>query len=551
MNALFLALDDGKAYFNIHTTAYAGGEIRGFLSHVPGDYNYNGVVDAADYVVWRQTFGDIGDGLAADPNNNNIIDNEDYTAWRENFGQRRTHSGEEAVRLLPPKSPNPLLSVVGAGLAAVPLSIRRASSRTPVRVLVQRLLRLCVVLAGQGEATVVFRCAVELGGERLGILGRERAVDRSRELLVLVHVDDIIRRRLSGAHTRRQVRPPRRHRRSQTPVRRLVPRPIPNLRQKFPRRRPSSSFVIVHEIEFLVIQIVVFFVGHGGFPSTKTGFQIPFEYRPLSAASSTNVSVPAACGLAQMPERPLLTARWTDLLLLNFAVPAEVIAGLAPPGTEPDLHEGQAYISVVGFQFQSVRLFGLPIPGHTHFNEINLRYYVKRIVGDEVRRGVVFVREIVPRRAVAIVANRLYNENYVTRPMRSVITMTGAELHPGDTVEYAWQSRSRLSAQPPLPFREGPGEGSPTRAPRHAGTTSPPASEHPLRSHHQVRSMSLSSNTTGATSAAATARRASTASPIRPGASRRPTTSPGTATYRPRTKRRWPSTSPRRLRMPS
>jgi uncharacterized protein YqjF (DUF2071 family) len=155
---------------------------------------------------------------------------------------------------------------------------------------------------------------------------------------------------------------------------------------------------------------------------------------------AVNQRLSAACGLAQMPERPLLTARWTDLLLLNFAVPAEVIAGLAPPGTDPDLHDGKSYISVVGFQFQNVRLFGLPIPGHTRFDEINLRYYVKRIVGSEVRRGVVFVREIVPRRAIAIVANRLYNENYVTRPMRTVITTTGAELRPGDKIEYGWSS---------------------------------------------------------------------------------------------------------------
>jgi hypothetical protein len=141
-----------------------------------------------------------------------------------------------------------------------------------------------------------------------------------------------------------------------------------------------------------------------------------------------------------MPECPLLTARWTDLLLLNFAVPVEVIAGLVPPGTEPDLHEGKAYISVVGFRFRSVRFLGVPIPGHTRFDEINLRYYVKRTVGSEVRRGVVFVREIVPRRAVAIMANRLYNENYVTRTMRSATTMTGTELLVGDTLEYSWGS---------------------------------------------------------------------------------------------------------------
>ncbi len=140
-----------------------------------------------------------------------------------------------------------------------------------------------------------------------------------------------------------------------------------------------------------------------------------------------------------MSERPFLTARWTDLLLLNFAVPPDVVATLAPPGTKPDLHDGQAFISIVGFRFQRVRVFDVPIPGHTRFDEINLRYYVKRVVGDELRRGVVFVREIVPRRAVAIVANRLYHENYVTRTMRSAISLAGSQLSTSDTLEYSWK----------------------------------------------------------------------------------------------------------------
>jgi uncharacterized protein YqjF (DUF2071 family) len=143
--------------------------------------------------------------------------------------------------------------------------------------------------------------------------------------------------------------------------------------------------------------------------------------------------------------RPVLTARWTELLMLNFPVPAEAIAPIVPRGTEPDLHDGQAYISVIGFRFHAVRLFGLPVPGHTDFPEINLRYYVRRHVGDVARRGVVFVREIVPRRAVAFSANWLYHENYITRPMRTTLQMLGPTLAPSDAVEYAWRSHRRDS----------------------------------------------------------------------------------------------------------
>jgi uncharacterized protein len=155
-----------------------------------------------------------------------------------------------------------------------------------------------------------------------------------------------------------------------------------------------------------------------------------------------------------MPERPFLTARWSDLVLLNFAVPVGAIAQIVPPGTEPDLHAGVAYISIVGFRFENVRILGLPIPGHTAFDEINLRYYVKYAAGDEVRRGVVFIREIVPRRAVALVANRLYNENYVTHPMRSTIRKQDVTLAVGDTAEYAWRTTIPLSG------RKEPGDGS-------------------------------------------------------------------------------------------
>jgi uncharacterized protein YqjF (DUF2071 family) len=151
--------------------------------------------------------------------------------------------------------------------------------------------------------------------------------------------------------------------------------------------------------------------------------------------------------------RPALTAFWRNLVMLNFSLPTNSVEPLCPVGTEPDLHNGQAYISMVGFRFEQTRLFGLPIPAHTNFDEINLRFYVRRIVGEEVRRGVVFIREIVPRRALALVANFLYNENYVTRPMRNQVVMAGSELAAGDRIEYQWLSKS------PRPCREPSGEG--------------------------------------------------------------------------------------------
>lgn len=139
-------------------------------------------------------------------------------------------------------------------------------------------------------------------------------------------------------------------------------------------------------------------------------------------------------------EHPFLTARWTELLMLNFAVPGEVIAGLAPPGTEPDFFGGQAYLSVIGFMFREAHFFGIGLPGHRQFEEVNLRYYVRRAVGNTVRRGVVFVREIAPRRLVAATARFLYNENYVTRRMRHSVARAGNTLAAGNTIGYEWQT---------------------------------------------------------------------------------------------------------------
>lgn len=140
-------------------------------------------------------------------------------------------------------------------------------------------------------------------------------------------------------------------------------------------------------------------------------------------------------------DRPFLTAHWRELLLLNFEVPAAVVAPYAPPGTDIDFHDGRTYLSIVGFRFLKARLWGMAIPGHRAFDEVNLRLYVRRVVGDEVRRGVVFVREIVPRWAVTAVARWLYGESFVTLPVWSDHRLAGAVPSPGDSVDYCWQTR--------------------------------------------------------------------------------------------------------------
>ena len=159
-------------------------------------------------------------------------------------------------------------------------------------------------------------------------------------------------------------------------------------------------------------------------------------------------------------KRVFLSAEWRDLVMLNYEVDPALLTCHLPPGTSLDSYGGKTYVSLVGFRFCSTRLFGrFPLPFHVNFDEVNLRFYVRRkteaevhgpeVPGVEARRGVVFISEVVPRRAVATSARLLYGENYRCLPMKhSIVTQ-----HSQTTREYQWRINDddhawcRLSAQ--------------------------------------------------------------------------------------------------------
>lgn len=149
-------------------------------------------------------------------------------------------------------------------------------------------------------------------------------------------------------------------------------------------------------------------------------------------------------GLSDVPPagmpRPFLTARWESLLLLNYVCPADLLIPLVPTGTQLDTWNGQLLVSLVGFLFADARVRGVPIPFHRRFEEVNLRFYVRRTLTDDtIRRAVVFIREFVPRSAIAAVARWAYNEPYVAVPMRHRRTLTRED---GGEVEYTWCHRN-------------------------------------------------------------------------------------------------------------
>jgi uncharacterized protein len=150
-----------------------------------------------------------------------------------------------------------------------------------------------------------------------------------------------------------------------------------------------------------------------------------------------------------------LTADWLDLVMLNYAVDPAILRKFVPNKTTLDSFDGATYISLVGFQFCRTKLFGsVAVPFHSNFEEVNLRFYVTHKNGGEVRRGVVFIAEVVPKQAIATLARVAYGENYKCLLMRHTISAQNSR----KTVSYEWQSRNKWckltaqeSAAPRLP----------------------------------------------------------------------------------------------------
>jgi uncharacterized protein len=153
--------------------------------------------------------------------------------------------------------------------------------------------------------------------------------------------------------------------------------------------------------------------------------------------------------------RVFLTAEWRDLVMLNYQVDASLVEKFVPAGTELDRWQDRIFLSLVGFRFLKTKVFGVSFPFHRNFEEVNLRFYVRRreaseindseikgseIKGSKLKRGVVFIRELVPRRAVAKIARVFYNENYLACKMsHRVETIRDTSM----AAQYAWKYGGR------------------------------------------------------------------------------------------------------------
>src|SRR4051794_21220834 len=130
-----------------------------------------------------------------------------------------------------------------------------------------------------------------------------------------------------------------------------------------------------------------------------------------------------------------LSARWENLIMANYEVEPHLLLPYIPKGVELDFYNNKTFVSLVGFMFKQTSLFKIPIPFLGTFEEINLRFYVKRVKGNNVKRGVVFINETVPYKVVAWLANKLYKEHYTAIPTKNEIEINIALKR----IKYKWK----------------------------------------------------------------------------------------------------------------
>jgi uncharacterized protein YqjF (DUF2071 family) len=136
-----------------------------------------------------------------------------------------------------------------------------------------------------------------------------------------------------------------------------------------------------------------------------------------------------------------LKANWENLIMANYEVDPSILKPFLPKGLELDFHNDKTYVSLVGFMFKKTSLFGIPIPFFGSFEEINLRFYVRRVEGEEVKKGVVFINETVPFKIVALLANKLYKEHYVSIPTKNTIDVAEHK-----HINYQWKMKDKWNS---------------------------------------------------------------------------------------------------------
>ena len=151
-----------------------------------------------------------------------------------------------------------------------------------------------------------------------------------------------------------------------------------------------------------------------------------------------------------------LSAGWQNLLMANYAIDPKILQPYLPCRVEVDEFNGIHYISLVGFLFTNTKLRGIAFPFHRTFEEVNLRFYVRYKEDGKWKRGVVFMKEIVPKKIITFIANKVYGEKYATHVMKHLWLETDSDLH----IEYQWKADNEwnyikaIAEKEPLEIKE-------------------------------------------------------------------------------------------------
>ncbi len=143
-----------------------------------------------------------------------------------------------------------------------------------------------------------------------------------------------------------------------------------------------------------------------------------------------------------MSPKKFLTGEWRKLIMANYSLDPLMLKKYLPAMTELDYWEGKCFVSLVGFMFKNVKVKGIKIPFHIHFPEVNLRFYVRYLENNSWKRGVVFINEIVPKPAIAFIANTIYKEHYSSLPMKYSWKNENDEL----VVSYQWKKNKKWNS---------------------------------------------------------------------------------------------------------
>jgi uncharacterized protein YqjF (DUF2071 family) len=136
-----------------------------------------------------------------------------------------------------------------------------------------------------------------------------------------------------------------------------------------------------------------------------------------------------------------LRANWENLIMANYEIDPSVLEQYLPKGVELDFYNNKTFVSLVGFMFKKTRLFGIPIPFFGSFEEINLRFYVRKVENRKIKKGVVFINETVPFKIVALLANKLYKEHYISIPTKNSIVISDHK-----HLKYEWKINNKWNA---------------------------------------------------------------------------------------------------------